>query len=45
MWVADFMLDLLDVTSGGITITYNTSNYITTSSGSSSAPSWRKPLL
>jgi hypothetical protein len=29
MWVLDFMLDSLHVTSGGVTIAYNTSKYIT----------------
>jgi hypothetical protein len=40
-------LDLLDITSGGVTVITLpiTSREQATSSGSSSAPSWRKPLL
>jgi hypothetical protein len=48
-WVADFISRFIGCTPSGITITCNTSNLIShkpaTSSGSQSAPIWRKPLL
>jgi hypothetical protein len=48
MWVADFMLDLLDTRQAELQSLITlliASHEPTTSSGSSSVPSWRKPLL
>jgi hypothetical protein len=49
MWVLDFMLDLLDIRQAeflqSLITLLITSHEPATSSGSSSVPNWRKPLL